>query len=155
MGKFGEDLRKAREAKGIALEAIVQATKISIRHLQAVEADRFDQLPGGLFNKSIVRSYAKVVGLDQEAWVNRYLALTEKPVDPLVEDQTWIEFAQNVGRSRGKSGSAGPLHRMRWAGVGVLLLVVGGLSWFVWGYVQHKVAVAGVHTQAQALSLVR
>ena len=64
MGSFGEDLKKAREAKGVALEAIATATKITTRYLQAVEQERFDQLPGGVFRKSIVRSYARTAGLD-------------------------------------------------------------------------------------------
>ena len=153
MGNFGGDLRKARESRGVTLDSIVNATKISMRHLQAVEQERFDQLPGGLFRKSIIRSYARAVGLDEEAWVSRYLALTELP-DPVVgeADQTWVEFAQNVGRSRGKDVNR-PGRQSRWAGVAALLLVVSGLSWFVWGYVQHKIAVSEV--PAQSLSLAR
>ncbi len=152
MGNFGEDLRKARESRGVTLETIVNATKISTRHLEAVEQERFDQLPGGLFNKSIVRSYARVVGLDEEAWVNRYLALTAAP-DPVVQaDQNWVEFAQNVGRSRGKDPDR-PEHQMRWAGVAALVLLVTGFGWFVWGYVQHKIAMNDTPSVSQSISL--
>ena len=69
MGSFGEDLKKAREAKGVALDVIANATKITTRYLQAVEQERFDQLPGGVFRRSIVRSYARTAGLDEEEWV--------------------------------------------------------------------------------------
>ena len=55
MGSFGEDLKKAREAKGVTLEVIATATKITTRYLQAVEQERFEQLPGGVFRRSIVR----------------------------------------------------------------------------------------------------
>jgi cytoskeleton protein RodZ len=152
MGKFGEDLRKAREARGVALDTIVQATKISVRHLQAVEQERFDQLPGGLFNKSIVRSYARTVGLPEEEWVTRFLEVTKVPeTDPEAEDHTWNEFAQNVGRSRGKDPHRAN-HRLRWAGVAVLLALVMGLSWFVWGYVHHKVQLGSLTVPTQSLA---
>ncbi len=154
MGNFGEDLRKAREARGVTLEAIVNATKISSRYLQAVEQERFDQLPGGLFNKSIVRSYARVAGLDEEAWVNRYIALSSQPEPASEADQAWVEFAQNVGRSRGKDVNR-PERHGRWAGVAALLLLVSGLSWFVWGYVQQKIAGSEPPTPSQSVSLAR
>ena len=53
MGSFGQDLKKAREAKGVTLEAIAGATKITTRYLQAVEQEQFDKLPGGVFRRSI------------------------------------------------------------------------------------------------------
>jgi len=67
MSEFGEELRQEREARGIALQSIIDATKISSRHLQALETNHFDYLPGGVFNRGIVRSYARVVGLDRKS----------------------------------------------------------------------------------------
>ena len=115
MGSFGEDLKKAREAKKVTLEAIAAATKITTRYLQAVEQERFDQLPGGVFRRSIVRSYARTAGLDEEVWVKRYLAISP-PEEPVIseEDRAWAEFAENVGvpaagsRRRGIRWRAGP-----------------------------------------------
>jgi cytoskeletal protein RodZ len=142
MGNFGEDLRKAREAKGVALEAIAAATKITTRYLRAVEQERFDQLPGGVFRRSIVRSYARTAGLDEEVWVKRYLAISEPEEAPISEeDKAWAAFAANVGRSRVR-GEHGNSSRARWAGVVALLLLVMGMSWFVWGYVHNKAAAA-------------
>jgi cytoskeleton protein RodZ len=142
MGSFGEDLKRAREAKGVALETIATATKITTRYLQAVEQERFDQLPGGVFRKSIVRSYARTAGLDEDAWVKRYLDISQ-PEETIIseEDQTWAAFAENVGRSRSRDSEAGN-SRARWAGVVALLLLVIGMSWFVWGYVHNKAAAA-------------
>jgi cytoskeleton protein RodZ len=60
MGQFGEDLRRERVSRGIALETITDSTKISSRHLAALELDQFERLPGGVFNKGIVRGYARV-----------------------------------------------------------------------------------------------
>jgi cytoskeletal protein RodZ len=149
MGSFGEDLKKAREAKGVALEAIANATKISTRYLQAVEQEQFDQLPGGVFRRSIVRSYARAAGLDEEVWVKRYLEISQ-PEETVIseEDQAWATFAENVGRSRGRDSHASN-SRARWAGVVALLLLVIGMSWFVWGYVHNKAAAA---TKNQSVS---
>ena len=74
MGAFGEKLRNQREQRGIALEAISNTTKISTRMLRALEEERFDQLPGGVFNKGFVRAYARHIGLNEEDAVADYLA---------------------------------------------------------------------------------
>jgi cytoskeletal protein RodZ len=81
LGAFGEKLRKQREQRGIALEAISNTTKISTRMLRALEEEQFDQLPGGVFNKGFVRAYARQIGLDEEETVSDYLeALRESQV---------------------------------------------------------------------------
>jgi len=74
LGAFGEKLRKQREQRGIELDKISNATKISTRMLRALEEEHFDQLPGGVFNKGFVRAYARQVGLDAEEAVSDYLA---------------------------------------------------------------------------------
>lgn len=81
MGAFGERLRKQREQRGITLEAICGVTKISVRMLRAIEDEKFDQLPGGVFNKGFVRAYARQVGLDEEEALSDYLdALQESQI---------------------------------------------------------------------------
>lgn len=81
MGAFGDKLRKQREQRGIALDAISNTTKISPRMLRALEEERFDQLPGGVFNKGFVRAYARQIGLNEEEAVSDYLsALRESQV---------------------------------------------------------------------------
>ena len=74
MGEFGDKFRKAREKKDISLDAVSNVTKISARMLQAIEQERFDQLPGGVFNKGFIRAYAKHLGLNDEEAVADYLA---------------------------------------------------------------------------------
>ena len=81
MGAFGEKLRKQREQRGLALDAISNTTKISPRMLRALEDEHFDQLPGGVFNKGFVRAYARQVGLDEEEAITDYLtALRESQI---------------------------------------------------------------------------
>ena len=65
MPAFGENLRREREMRGVSLEEIASATKISLRFLDAIEREDFKKLPGGIFGRSF-RTYAKYLGLDEE-----------------------------------------------------------------------------------------
>jgi cytoskeletal protein RodZ len=66
MASFGEKLRLEREMRGVSLREIADATKISVRFLRALEEDRVDVLPGGLFPRAFVKQYAQFLGLDAE-----------------------------------------------------------------------------------------
>jgi cytoskeleton protein RodZ len=66
MVSFGDNLRREREIRGVSLREIAQATKISVRFLQALEDGRLDALPGGMFPRAFVRQYASHLGLDVE-----------------------------------------------------------------------------------------
>jgi cytoskeleton protein RodZ len=70
---FGEKLKLEREKRKISLEQISSTTKIGTRMLQALEEEKFSQLPGGIFNKGFVRAYARAVGLDEDQAVADYL----------------------------------------------------------------------------------
>jgi cytoskeletal protein RodZ len=69
---IGEKLRLAREARGIALREISEQTRISIRYLEGIETDDFKRLPGGIFNRSFIRAYAKFVGVDEHDALEDY-----------------------------------------------------------------------------------
>jgi cytoskeletal protein RodZ len=69
---IGEKLRLAREARGIALREISEQTRISIRYLEAIESDDYKRLPGGIFNRSFIRAYAKFVGVDEHLALEDY-----------------------------------------------------------------------------------
>ncbi len=73
MASFGENLRRERELRGIDLREMADATKISMRFLQAIEQDRVDILPGGIFARAFVRQYAKYLGLDAERLVAEFV----------------------------------------------------------------------------------
>jgi hypothetical protein len=73
MASFGDILKRERELREISLREISDATKINIRYLEALEQNRFEILPGGLFNKGFIRAYAVYIGLDGEDMVNAYL----------------------------------------------------------------------------------
>ena len=73
MSDFGTTLREARERRGIPLRQIADHTKISMSSLEALERSDASRLPGGIFARSLVRSYAAEVGLDPDATVGAFL----------------------------------------------------------------------------------
>lgn len=79
MASFGEKLRHEREMRGVALREIAEATKIGVRFLQALETDRMDVLPGGLFPKAFVRQYASFLGLDPDVLAAEFEAAHGEP----------------------------------------------------------------------------
>src|SRR3954465_2437616 len=74
-GSFGDWLRRQRELREISLRDIAERTKISLRYLEAMEADRFDLLPAPIFAKGFLREYARYVGLSPDDVVNHYLSV--------------------------------------------------------------------------------
>lgn len=82
MGSFGERLRREREMRGITLDEISTSTKIARRHLESLEADNFDELPGGVFNRGFVRAYARYLGIDEDQAVADYVAVAEEAAPP-------------------------------------------------------------------------
>ena len=73
MSDFGGKLRQARERRGVSLRQIAASTKISVAALEALERNDVSKLPGGIFSRAFVRSYAIEVGLDPEATVREFL----------------------------------------------------------------------------------
>lgn len=70
----GERLREARERQKVSLHAIAEKTNISVRFLDAIEKNQFDKLPGGIFTRGFIRSYAAQVGLDPDGTVAQFLS---------------------------------------------------------------------------------
>src|SRR5262249_43598801 len=79
MNNFGATFKKARESRGISLDQIAHETRISIRFLAAIENEEFQLLPGGVFNRGFVRSFAEAVGLDPDQAVADYERLSSVP----------------------------------------------------------------------------
>ena len=131
-GSFGDWLRRQREMREISLRDIAERTKISLRYLEAMEADRFDLLPAPIFAKGFLREYARYVGLSPDDVVNHYLSVhhpEELAGDP--KEDTKV-------RSKPKTVDPGqPPVRRNWsyglvlALAGLILLVLVALAaWF-------------------------
>lgn len=116
--RIGRDLREERERRKVTLEQVAKATRFSMRHLQSLEADLFDELPGGVVvRKGLIRSYCQTLGLDEGDWMQRFTA--SGVLDHTEPDLT--EFAENVHRARLE---AMPAVRRRWWGVVAMVVVV-------------------------------
>jgi cytoskeleton protein RodZ len=69
---IGEQLRLAREERGIGLREICDQTRISVHYLEAIEANDYKRLPGGVFNRSFIKAYARCVGYDEREAIEGY-----------------------------------------------------------------------------------
>jgi cytoskeleton protein RodZ len=79
MPSFGENLKRQRELRGVSLREMANSTKISVRFLQALEEDRLDVLPGGIYPRAFVKQYAMFLGLDPERAVADFLLRQGRP----------------------------------------------------------------------------
>jgi cytoskeletal protein RodZ len=119
-GDIGAWLRAARERSGLSLRQIADSTKLSVRTLDLLERNRVSQLPGGIYRRAIVRSYASEIGLDPETTLRTFLA--RYPQD----DDTAIPKIAPAPAPRPRS----KVLRLATSVVGALIPVVAGLFYF-------------------------
>ena len=129
-GTLGQRLRRAREQRHVSLREISDHTRISMRHLEAIEADDFKALPGGIFNRSFVKAYARQVGFDEREALELYARTArehgespdEMPTSP-VRSRVYMD-----GESQRSPFVTALLSLLM---LGVLILVVyGGLHYY-------------------------
>lgn len=70
----GTTLKRQRESKRMGLAEVSRVTRIPLGTLESIEQDHFDDLPGEVFVKGFLKSYAQVLGLVPEEVVTRYAA---------------------------------------------------------------------------------
>jgi cytoskeleton protein RodZ len=141
MAAFSEQLRREREQRGVAIDAISEQTKVAPRYIRALEAGEFAEMPGGVFRKSFVRSYITALGLDEGVWMPRFEQSCRASGLMEPADTQWVTFAENVKRNRGS------MRHRRSAGIGLaILMILLGLSiatWCVWRAETHRRLVPG------------
>ncbi len=131
MESFGARLKRERERQGITLDTVASATKIGTRLLQALEEEKFDRLPGGIFNKGFVRAYARHLGLNEEQAIADYLkAAGAAPAQKEPEALVAAIAARAVETKPGKKivDSRG----LPWGKIAIFLLVLA-LGLVLWG----------------------
>jgi cytoskeletal protein RodZ len=74
---FGEQLKREREMRGVSLEEVSKATRIAVRLLEAIEGGRWEQLPGGIFNRGFIRAIGRFLGLNEENLIAEYAMETK------------------------------------------------------------------------------
>jgi cytoskeleton protein RodZ len=138
VGSFGERLRREREMRGISLDEIATATKISARNLRALEDEKFSQLPGGIFNKGFVRAYAKFLGIDEEQIVAEYEAASQE-TEAAREQKLKEEFSKAEFRKQRRDGdqeiSLEP--KSQWGTIAIIVLIAA-LAYVGYSYYQRK-----------------
>jgi cytoskeleton protein RodZ len=89
---LGEKLRAAREARGISIRDVAEQTRIAPMYIECIENDNYKPLPGGIFNKGFVKSYARFIGMDENEALQDYsrlLSQTESSAPPLEEFRSY------------------------------------------------------------------
>ncbi len=87
MKELGEYLKKSRKEKGISLEVLEEKTKIRKRYLQAIENGRFDLIPGQIYLKGFLKSYADAIGLNSTEILQTYKNELDMEEDVDVEEE--------------------------------------------------------------------
>jgi Helix-turn-helix domain/Domain of unknown function (DUF4115) len=81
---LGQRLKEEREKQEVTLDEVCVSTKVAVRFLAAIEAEQFEKLPGGIFNKGFIRAYAQHLGINDDQAVADYLEATGlQPTIPL------------------------------------------------------------------------
>ncbi|GAC1352885.1 MAG: hypothetical protein NVS3B20_19800 [Polyangiales bacterium] len=78
-GGLGARLRHEREIRGFSTEEVARATRIPLTSVERLEADRFDDLPGEVFVRGFLRSYAKAIALDPNEVLAQYSSVRRVP----------------------------------------------------------------------------
>jgi cytoskeletal protein RodZ len=93
---LGEKLRQAREERGLTLGDVAEQTRISPLYLESIENDDYRILPGGIFNKGFVKSYAKFVGINENEALSDYTTLVGATTPTLEETENTKTYRPEV-----------------------------------------------------------
>jgi len=103
---LGQKLREARERKGVSLRQIANSTKIAVAVLDGLERNDISKLPGGIFGRAFVRSFATEVGLDPEAAIQEFITqfrddsvTVGHPQSEQIEDKVALESTRRRART--------------------------------------------------------
>jgi cytoskeletal protein RodZ len=124
MESVGELLKHEREAQGKTVEDVAKATKMSTLIIEALEADHFSVLPAPVYVKGHLRTYARYLGLNEDAIVDKYLRFTQQLEHEELDEWDAVELElheekQRIGR------------RWVWGAVGVAIVVIAFVAWYL------------------------
>ena len=126
---FGTFLRQAREARGISLQQVSVTTRISARVLDALERNDPSKLPGGIFSRAFVRSYAREVGLDPDLAVANFVAAF--PEESGAEEMPSATTAEDAETFQSRRRVATTLVQL--LVISLVVVVLGLIYISVWG----------------------
>ena len=82
MESIGRYLKNEREIRQVSLEELAQTTRIPLRHLSNLEDDHLERLPGDVFVRGFLKSYAKAVGLVPADVLRRFEGQSRPSIEP-------------------------------------------------------------------------
>ena len=124
MASIGEQFKRERRGKKISLEDVARETKIRVSFLEAIEQDRFDLLPSGIFARNFLRAYARYLGMDEEGVVKSFVKLSPQDEEEKIAPSLLVVEELKRGPSLYKI--VFPI---------ILILLLGYLLWVKgWGF---------------------
>ena len=87
---FGSYLKAERKLRGVTLEELHAKTKIPIHYLQALEKNQFNELPGEVFTRGYIRSFAGVIGANEDEILSAYIDITKTSPATDTEEQSIV-----------------------------------------------------------------
>jgi cytoskeleton protein RodZ len=143
---LGQRLKQTRIERGIELAEIQEHTKIRTRYLEAIEEGKWDQLPGQVYVKGFIRSYAEYLGLDSHALLEQY-GLVNHPPTPTQDPVSSTPVQRRVSKSVSARKKKRLQERTVWpqfaAGAGILAVIIVG-------YVVFSHGASGSHNDSSA-----
>jgi transcriptional regulator with XRE-family HTH domain len=95
LDKYAEELKRAREEKGISLQQMAAKTRIDLKFLEAIDNGNFSFLPD-LYVKAFLKQYAKVVDLDENETIERYEAAKDGKLADKEKSKSFLEQQAEV-----------------------------------------------------------
>ncbi|MDH3345921.1 MAG: helix-turn-helix domain-containing protein, partial [Kiritimatiellaceae bacterium] len=115
MATLGEQLRTAREAKGVSETEAGEATNIMTKHIHAMEVDDFSMMAAPTYAKGFIRLYANYLGLDPEPLVEEYTEHHGGNPQPFISEngeEHVHPVRRSIAQNEDVSGGAGPLSKL-------------------------------------------
>jgi cytoskeleton protein RodZ len=129
MDEIGSQLREARMRMRIDTAEVEQRTKIRAKYLRAMENEEWDLLPGEVYVRSFLRTYADFLGLDSRALLDEFRRRYESPSDhepPPIAPPGRERRDRERRRQPGGGGGVPP-----WVAVLAVLVVVAAVLWYI------------------------
>jgi cytoskeletal protein RodZ len=122
---IGRTLREARTERGLQLTDVERATKIRVKFLEAMEGDRWEELPAPAYARGFLDIYARHLGLDREALLDQYRETVEDERPESIPESVIKPGALRQHRSAKRIPAINPKPVAKVLAGLVLLVIVG------------------------------
>ena len=122
---IGQKLRDARADRGVELSEVERATKIRLKFIEAMEADRWEELPAPAYARGFLDIYARYLGLDQDALLDEYSKTVEGEGHEAIPESVIKPGTLRQTRPARRLGSISLAPVAKVAAVVVVLVIVG------------------------------